>query len=390
VPTRELAVQIQDNLALYTKYSKISWTTLIGGESLITQEKSLEKDNDIIIATPGRFLDVKQRGKILLTNVKVVVIDEADRMLDMGFLPDIDAILSFLPANRQTLLFSATLPEEIKQLTKKYLRDCKEISITPEFSAAQGIDQHFFLVSLVKKDHALKDIIRQHSVPTIVFCNRKKDIESLKVFLNSFHIKQEVLHGDMTQANRSQALDRFKKGEVSLLIASDVVARGIDVDNLGLVINYDVPIQAEDYIHRIGRTGRAGKAGKAITLFTPKDKKLVPSLEKILQHSINIVKIKEEEGKEEKKTIKEKKENPSLKRKNQEGKVVREIAETPTDSIKSSPKQKRAKNLASYEEEDSFKVVGFGNYTPTFMFLNPREKKSSGTKTSSNSKIKKN
>lgn len=366
-PTRELALQIQENLSIYSKYHALTWTTLIGGESMVNQEKSLEKNSDIIIATPGRFLDLKQRGKFLLNNVKVVVIDEADRMLDMGFLPDINTILAALPVSRQTLLFSATLPDAIKQLTKNYLADHKEIIITPESSTATTITQHFFKVSIDHKPLVLKDILQENTVTTIIFCNRKKDIEILKKFLTTEAFKVDVLHGDMTQAARSQALDNLKDQKISILIASDVAARGIDINHLGLVINYDLPLQSEDYVHRIGRTGRAGNLGQAISLVTIKDKPLVKDLEKLFNHSIDIIEKAplsvavppQTRAQKSKKITAQKDENPLEKKKS--------TKETPTKAHQKPRKKLKTSTDQSLEEPAGEPIVGFGDHFPAFL-----------------------
>jgi superfamily II DNA/RNA helicase len=281
-PTRELAAQVAENFEKYGKYHKLSMALLIGGVSMGDQQKALAKGVDVLIATPGRLMDLFQRGKILLTDCNLLVIDEADRMLDMGFIPDIEEICSKLPANRQTLLFSATMPAPIKKLADKFLSNPKTIEVSRPASSNLLIDQRVLRVDSRRKRQVLEDRLRGHDVRTaIVFCNRKTTVRDLAKELKRAGLKAGEIHGDMEQPERIRELDRFKDGEINILVASDVAARGLDIKDVSHVFNYDVPWHPDDYIHRIGRTGRAGKTGIAITLATSADGEAIEAIEKL-------------------------------------------------------------------------------------------------------------
>jgi superfamily II DNA/RNA helicase len=281
-PTRELAAQVAENFEKYGKYHKLSMALLIGGVSMGDQQKALAKGVDVLIATPGRLMDLFQRGKILLTDCNLLVIDEADRMLDMGFIPDIEEICSKLPANRQTLLFSATMPAPIKKLADKFLSNPKTIEVSRPASSNLLIDQRVLRVDSRRKRQVLEDRLRGHDVRTaIVFCNRKTTVRDLAKELKRAGLKAGEIHGDMEQPERIRELDRFKDGEINILVASDVAARGLDIKDVSHVFNYDVPWHPDDYIHRIGRTGRAGKTGVAITLATSADGEAIEAIEKL-------------------------------------------------------------------------------------------------------------
>ena len=286
-PTRELAAQVAESFEKYGRYNKLSMARLIGGESFADQEKALDRGVDVLIATPGRLLDLFERGKILLADVKILVIDEADRMLDMGFIPDVEKIVSKLPAIRQTLFFSATMPKEIRRLADRFLMNPKEISVTPPTSAAVTVAQALVKTGQREKRQTLRDIIRQEDVKSaIIFCNRKRDVDTLYKSMARHGYNAEALHGDMVQAVRTETLERFRKGEITFLVCSDVAARGLDIPEVSHVFNFDVPINSEDYIHRIGRTGRAGRSGKAFTLATPAEDKYVQAIEKLIGRAI--------------------------------------------------------------------------------------------------------
>lgn len=286
-PTRELAAQVAENFEKYGKHNKLSMALLIGGVSYGDQEKLLDRGVDVLIATPGRLLDHFERGRILLTDVKVFVIDEADRMLDMGFIPDVEKIVSILPARRQTLFFSATMPPEIRRLADAFLSDPKEITVAPPASPAKLVEQYLAIIDERDKRDALRHLLRSEEVRNaIIFCNRKKDVSILHRSLNKHGFAALQLHGDMQQSARTETLERFKAGDVPLLIASDVAARGIDIADLSHVFNFDIPIHAEDYVHRIGRTGRAGKSGRAFSLASPDDFRFVSAIEKMLNQEI--------------------------------------------------------------------------------------------------------
>ena len=285
-PTRELAMQVSENFEKYGKYHKLSMALLIGGVQMGDQIKALEKGVDVLIATPGRLMDLFGRGKILLTGCELLVIDEADRMLDMGFIPDIEEICSKLPKSRQTLLFSATMPPPIQKLAAKFLNDPRRVEVARPATANVNIDQQLVEVSADKKKDALKDLLRADVKNAIVFCNRKTTVRELATSLKRSHFHVGQIHGDMEQSERIAEFDRFKRDEINILVASDVAARGLDVKGVSHVFNFDVPWQPDDYIHRIGRTGRAGAKGIAITLATKADRESVERIEKLTGQKI--------------------------------------------------------------------------------------------------------
>jgi superfamily II DNA/RNA helicase len=286
-PTRELAAQVANAFETYGKHHKLSMALLIGGESFSDQERKLDRGVDVLIATPGRLIDLFERGKILLSDVKILVIDEADRMLDMGFIPDVERIVGLLPRIRQTLFFSATMPPEIRRLADAFLMNPKEVSVAPPASPAALVTQSLIIIDGESKRDALRRLIRSEDVKNaLIFCNRKRDVDTLYRSLTKHGFDAAALHGDMPQAKRTETLERFKEGEVRLLVASDVAARGLDIQGLSHVFNFDVPIHAEDYVHRIGRTGRAGREGRAFTLAAPEDGRFVAAITKLIGKDI--------------------------------------------------------------------------------------------------------
>jgi superfamily II DNA/RNA helicase len=286
-PTRELALQVAENFVQYGKHLKLTHALLIGGESMGEQRDVLTRGVDVLIATPGRLIDIFERGGLLLSDVRVLVIDEADRMLDMGFIPDVERIVSLLPKPRQTLFFSATMAPEIKRLADAFLWNPKEISVSKPASVATTITEGLFLVATQDKREALRRLVRTEDVQNaLVFCNRKRDVDILYKSLARHKFSAGQLHGDMPQSARFATLEAFKAGEIRLLVCSDVAARGIDIGGLSHVFNFDVPHHAEDYVHRIGRTGRAGLEGRALTLATPEDRLAVEAIEKLTGHAI--------------------------------------------------------------------------------------------------------
>jgi superfamily II DNA/RNA helicase len=289
-PTRELAAQVAENFEKYGKYHKLSMALLIGGVQMGDQVKALEKGVDVLIATPGRLMDLFERGKILLTGCDLLVIDEADRMLDMGFIPDIENICTKLPANRQTLLFSATMPPPIKKLADKFLSNPKTIEVARPASTNVLITERLVPVDARKKRDVLRGLIESEQVRTaIIFCNRKTTVRELAKSLKSHGYKAGEIHGDMDQASRIKELDLFKAGEINILVASDVAARGLDVKGVSHVFNFDAPWHPDDYVHRIGRTGRAGATGTAYTLVTKDDEDAIAQIEKLTKHKIERV-----------------------------------------------------------------------------------------------------
>lgn len=276
-PTRELAAQVAENFEKYGKYHKLSMALLIGGVQMGDQVKALEKGVDVLIATPGRLMDLFERGKILLTGCNMLVIDEADRMLDMGFIPDIEKICKMLPPRRQTLLFSATMPKEIARLAKTFQKDPVRIEVARESKTAETIKQHVIMLPRgddKAKRTALRRLVESLDVKNgIVFCNRKREVDIVAKSLEKHGFSAAPIHGDLPQSARMETLNRFRDGDLQLLVASDVAARGLDIPDVGHVFNYSPPPKDEDYVHRIGRTGRAGREGQSFTMVGPNDTK---------------------------------------------------------------------------------------------------------------------
>ena len=292
-PTRELAAQVQDNFEKYGAQHRLSTCLIIGGESMQEQTRKLDRGVDVLIATPGRLIDQFERGNILMTDIRLLVIDECDRMLDMGFIPDIEKIVARLPRTRQTLLFSATLPPEIRRLADKFLTEPQEITVAPPSSTTELVTQALVEVpSAADKRAALRHLLAAEEVRNaFIFCNRKRDIALLEKSLKGYGLNAGALHGDMVQSARQRTLEQFKAGEITLLVCSDVAARGIDVTGVSHVFNFDVPHHAEDYVHRIGRTGRAGASGMAYMLATAEDEKSVAAIVKLIGKPIPSVQL---------------------------------------------------------------------------------------------------
>ena len=286
-PTRELAQQVSENFDKYGKYHKLSMALLIGGVSMGDQLAALEKGVDVLIATPGRLIDLFGRGKIMLNQCSLLVIDEADRMLDMGFIPDIEEICTKLPTPRQTLLFSATMPPPIKKLADKFMDSPRLIEVARPASTNTSIAQYVVETTPRGKRETLRQLLGDPEVKNaIVFCNRKRDIKELVESLRRSGFAVSQIHGDMDQSDRIRELDRFKSGDITIIVASDVAARGLDIPGVSHVVNYDVPHHAEDYVHRIGRTGRAGKTGIAYTLATEAEAENLAEVEKLIRQKI--------------------------------------------------------------------------------------------------------
>jgi superfamily II DNA/RNA helicase len=289
-PTRELAAQVAQGFEQLGINHKLNVALLIGGVSFDEQYRVLDKGADVLIATPGRLMDHFGRGKLLMTGVQILVIDEADRMLDMGFIPDIEKICGMLPTTRQTLFFSATMPKEVKKLADRFLKNPVRIEVSPQNSAATTIEQKlkFAPADMPAKRQTLRDLIDSSNVKNaIIFCNRKRDVAIVHRSLVKHGYNAGALHGDMEQSDRTATLEAFRKGEIALLAASDVAARGLDVPDVSHIFNFDVPTTPEDYIHRIGRTGRAGRDGYAATLVTPKDMEAIRAIEKLCKGKID-------------------------------------------------------------------------------------------------------
>ncbi|MCX2722809.1 DEAD/DEAH box helicase [Roseibium salinum] len=407
-PTRELAAQVEENFARYGINHKLNIALLIGGVSFSEQDKKLDRGTDVLIATPGRLLDHFERGKLLLQGVEILVIDEADRMLDMGFIPDIERICKLIPFTRQTLFFSATMPPEIQRLTEAFLQNPARIEVAPTSSTAENVT--LLLKGTPSKDFEKRAVLREllenaeDLQNAIVFCNRKRDVTTLFRSLERHEFNVGTLHGDMDQRTRMMMLDNFRKGNIKLLVASDVAARGLDIPEVSHVFNYDVPINAEDYVHRIGRTGRAGRSGVAYTLVTSEDQKYLQAIEALINKKLEWIgdpidfeaatkerKERRKTGKPAAKNAKSSNDNdadqakPSTRRRSQskprdtapKANVVEEKTEAvttpaPVSEISQGSGGKKARN--DREEEPAFSQ---GVHIPAFLLREPRPKKAS-------------
>jgi superfamily II DNA/RNA helicase len=283
-PTRELAAQVAESFDRYGKYNKLTMALLIGGTSFDDQDRKLDRGVDVLIATPGRLLDHFERGKLMLSQVQILVVDEADRMLDMGFIPDVERICKLIPFTRQTLFYSATMPPEIQRLTEQFLHNAVRVEVSRPATTASNIRQEIVQVPANDwaKRESLRRLARENDVKNgIIFCNRKRDVDVVAKSLQKHGFSAAALHGDLDQSVRTRTLDSFRAGEIRFLVASDVAARGLDIPAVSHIFNYDVPFHPDDYVHRIGRTGRAGRDGHALMLATPKDSKLVAAIESL-------------------------------------------------------------------------------------------------------------
>jgi superfamily II DNA/RNA helicase len=399
-PTRELATQVAASFELYGKHHRLTMALLIGGESFVDQERKLDRGVDVLIATPGRLLDLYGRGKILLSDTRILVIDEADRMLDMGFIPDVERIVGLLPETRQTLFFSATMPVEIRKLADAFLRDPIEIAVAPPASPAATVVQSLTVVAPEDKREALRRLIRSEDVKNaLIFCNRKRDVDILFQSLTRHGFDAAALHGDMPQSKRTDTLDRFRNGEVRLLVASDVAARGLDIKGMSHVFCFDVPIHAEDYVHRIGRTGRAGLEGRSFMLASPEDGNAVAAIAKLIGKEIPSTSIEGIEVAEleygERRLRRGRRPVKSDRRRARTEDVAprRESAEPRASRRDRRPKKKEAErqdlpasNVTSFpraavariprrperQPEPDREVVGFGDRLPAFLARPPR------------------
>ncbi len=295
-PTRELAAQVAENFDTYSKYVKLSKALLIGGVSFKEQDTLIDKGVDVLIATPGRLLDHFERGKLILNDVKVMVVDEADRMLDMGFIPDIERIFGLTPFTRQTLFFSATMAPEIERITNTFLSNPERIEVARQATASETIEQGVVMFKGSRRDREASEkrkVLRmlidsegEKCTNAIIFCNRKTDVDIVAKSMKKYGYDAAPIHGDLDQSQRTRTLDGFRNGELRFLVASDVAARGLDVPSVSHVFNFDVPSHAEDYVHRIGRTGRAGRDGKAMMICVPRDEKNFEDIERLIQKEI--------------------------------------------------------------------------------------------------------
>ena len=295
-PTRELAAQVAENFDTYAKHTKLTKALLIGGVAFGEQDKLIDRGVDVLIATPGRLLDHFERGKLLLQGVEIMVVDEADRMLDMGFIPDIERIFQLTPFTRQTLFFSATMAPEIERITKTFLTNPVKVEVARQNSTSATIEQRLIQFTPSRKDRSftekravLRALIRgegEACTNAIIFCNRKMDVDVVAKSLKTHGFNAAAIHGDLEQSQRMKTLDAFRDGSLHLLVASDVAARGLDIPAVSHVFNFDVPSHPEDYVHRIGRTGRAGRLGKAYTLAVPSDEKYLTAIQSLVKQEI--------------------------------------------------------------------------------------------------------
>jgi len=409
-PTRELAAQVADNFDTYGKYHRLSKALLIGGESMGDQVKVLDRGVDVLIATPGRFLDVFDRGYLLMNDVRILVIDEADRMLDMGFIPDVERIVSLVSRIRQTMLFSATMPPEIRRLADAFLMNPKEISVAPPSTPAETVEQGLIVVDhgdrgrigvgQKEKRAALRRLIDGKAVTNaLVFCNRKRDVGIVHRSLLRHGYDAGMLHGDMAQPVRTETLDRFKAGKFKLLVCSDVAARGLDIAGMSHVFNFDVPTHAEDYVHRIGRTGRAGRSGCAFTIATPEDGKYITAIESLIGRDIPRISLDGVEGAEleagsdkRRRRRSGRRQTPTTEAKTREdtaekkGRKGAAKAEKRAGGQKVDKKGEAAKESADRggagkrrvrrgKSEPDAPVVGMGDHVPAFMLRQPISRK---------------
>jgi len=368
-PTRELAAQVAENFEVYGKYRQLSKALLIGGVSFSEQDRLLERGVDVLIATPGRLLDHFERGKLMLSGVDILVIDEADRMLDMGFIPDIERILTLMPQRHQTLFFSATMPPEIKRLTDKFLKDPKTVQVAKPASAALTVTQAISYVGERQKRAALRALINAEEISNgIIFCNTKREVDTIYKSLKRHGFSAGQLHGDMDQSARMDTLKSFKDNEIQLLVASDVAARGLDIPKVSHVFNFDVPTHAEDYVHRIGRTGRAGREGKSFTLARPKtDTKFVEAIERLTGSKIPEVEVP---GVSSAKTadVETGTEETKGSGRTRKPRSSGSKAETqPAADKPKAPRKEKENGGRSRQRESDKPVVGMGDHVPAFL-----------------------
>lgn len=381
-PTRELAAQVEENFVRYGQNHKLNVALLIGGVSFDDQEKKLVRGVDVLIATPGRLLDHFERGRLLLSGVEILVIDEADRMLDMGFIPDIERITKLLPFTRQTMLFSATMPPEIQRLADAFMSAPQRVEVSKPASVTKTVKQVWVKSD---KEPALKRATLRAAIRTatdltnaIVFCNRKRDVAVVARSLERHGFDAAALHGDMDQRSRMAVLDSFRKGNLALLVASDVAARGLDIPAVSHIFNFDVPSHAEDYVHRIGRTGRAGRSGTAITLATSADAKHTGAIERLTGDSIDwldldssdeVAKSPRAMALEEKPAAEKSSRGRSRSRRDRDREKPtsskQDAKAAPKSDTKSSPARKDRRPARNSERDQP--VVGMGDHVPDFM-----------------------
>ncbi|QPH54706.1 DEAD/DEAH box helicase [Pontivivens ytuae] len=377
-PTRELAAQVAENFEIYGKYHKLTMALLIGGVSFKDQDKLIDRGVDVLIATPGRLLDHFERGKLMLTGVQVMVVDEADRMLDMGFIPDIERIFGLTPFTRQTLFFSATMAPEITRITETFLHNPVRVEVARQATTSETITQGVVLHKPSGKkgaDGEKREVLRrlieaeENLTNGIIFCNRKRDVDIVAKSLKKHGMDAAAIHGDLDQSVRMKTLDGFRGGDLKLLVASDVAARGLDIPNVSHVFNFDVPIHSEDYVHRIGRTGRAGREGKAVMICFPHEQKYLEKIEELVKKEIprldspltSVPEAAEDSAEEEKPR---RSRSRSRSRKSEET-TVETAAEQQAPEKEQKPRRERGGKGRGRREDN--KIVGMGDHVPAFM-----------------------
>lgn len=379
-PTRELAAQVAESFTKYGKNSKLEVALLIGGASISEQEQLLMRGVDVLIATPGRLIDHFEQGRLLLNQTEILVIDEADRMLDMGFIPDIEKICSWLPFTRQNLLFSATMPSEIRKLVNTISPLASEVSVSPPSTTSSNIEQIFVGApsDARSKRERLREVLAQEDniQNAILFCNRKRDVAILARSMQKHGFNAECLHGDMAQSDRLDVLNKFKNNEIQFLTASDVAARGLDIPSVSHVINFDIPTHAEDYVHRIGRTGRAGRSGKAFTFVSQHDQKYLDSI--VSNSSLDVVWHNEfgENSKEVSNSRRPRRSKYGNRNIRNSKSFDQEAPSSPSGSKSENRAQQNRKNDTSqrYNSQKDIgemnlqkgSILGFGEHTPAF------------------------
>ena len=378
-PTRELAMQVAENFDVYGAHVKLAKALLIGGLSFDDQDRIIDRGVDVLIATPGRLLDHFERGRLVLSDIKVFVIDEADRMLDMGFIPDVERIIGLLPPSRQTLLFSATLLPEIRGLAGRFMDQPKEVSVAPPATPVDTVEQGLAIVEVGDKRAALRRILAEREVAgALIFCNRKKDVDILHRSLTKHGFNSAALHGDLAQPVRLDTLERFRNGDVAFLVASNVAARGLDIDDLPCVINFDVPTNPEDYVHRIGRTARAGRSGRAFTLATPEDGVFVAAIAKLMDRQIPRIELAEfdnlsfdeggrERGSRRRCGARDKGERAARRGNGRRSPARESVDGEEKDGGGRRRRRKRARAADDAPREAEELVVGMGAHTPAFL-----------------------
>ena len=390
-PTRELAAQVAENFDIYAQNVKLTKALLIGGVSFKEQDQLIDKGVDVLIATPGRLLDHFERGKLLLTGVQVMVVDEADRMLDMGFIPDIERIFGLTPFTRQTLFFSATMAPEIERITNTFLSNPEKIEVARAATTGENIAQSVVMFTAKRRDRAAsekRNLLRalidsegEACTNAIIFCNRKTDVDICAKSLKKHGYNAAPIHGDLDQSKRMETLDGFRDGTIRFLCASDVAARGLDIPNVSHVFNFDVPGHAEDYVHRIGRTGRAGRSGKALMICAKQDERNLSDVERLVQNEIprqdnplaSEVEAKESQAPKPKRR---KKADASVAENTEVASVTSDKTEDKAENVTPVPKKSSA-GRQDRRSGGKSNVVGMGDHLPSFIAMSFEERRAS-------------